>query len=311
MAEPRARILIKTLSRIPLFTGLDEEQIRTVLGASQPRRIEAGTRVCDRDTPVDELFVLLSGSLAVTDEDGAPIAILSPVTTMGEVGMLTGQRRRAAIEALDSSNVLLFTKSAFEQMLSSDSRIGAQVYRNIVTLLAGKLVQDNVRTREYLREKVDQEKRLKEFRQRAELAADWLVAETDFDARQVQRHLDEQVLAAEPLRVIVVDDDPAIRRMLCEALADFDTREARDGEEALDEIGEDAPDLVITDIRMPGMDGYRLLDQLRQRFPDMPVLGISGFATEEDVHDHEFDGFIEKPMNLKDFRQLVESTMGI
>jgi len=109
----------------------------------------------------------------------------------------------------------------------------------------------------------------------------------------------------------LVDDEPAIRRMLCEALADFDTVEARDGEEGLEEIDNEPPDLLITDIRMPGLNGYALLEQVRERYPDMPVFGISGYASSEDVHAHDFDGFMEKPMNLKDLCPLVESTVGI
>ncbi len=311
MAKTNARILIKTLSRIPLFHGLEPDQIQTLLSAGQPKRFEIGARLCAGGSRADEMFILLSGLLGVIGEDGSTVATLTPITTMGEVGMVTGQRMTSTVEAVDSSNVLVFGKQAFEDVLAQDSRIAACVYRNIVNLLAGKIVKDNVRVRDYLREKVEQEQRIKEYRHRAELAADWLVSKAGFDPEKLERSLDEHMRDAITLRVLVVDDEPAVRRMLCQALADFDTVEARDGEEALEEIENERPDLVVTDIRMPGLNGYGLLEKLRERYPDLPVLAISGYASTEDVHAHEFDGFIEKPMNLKDFRDLVEATVGM
>ncbi len=86
----------------------------------------------------------------------------------------------------------------------------------------------------------------------------------------------------------------------------MDTSEARDGEEALEEIGDDPPDLVITDIRMPGMDGYELVRKLKERSPETPVLAISGYVSDADIVDYEFDAFLEKPMNLKEFRDFVD-----
>ena len=94
--------------------------------------------------------------------------------------------------------------------------------------------------------------------------------------------------------------------MLSDVLADYDTVEARDGEEALAEIGEDPPDLVVTDIRMPGMDGYTLVKKLREQAPETPVLAISGYVSDADIADYEFDAFLEKPMNLKEFRDFVD-----
>ncbi|MFP6592877.1 MAG: response regulator [Candidatus Latescibacterota bacterium] len=76
---------------------------------------------------------------------------------------------------------------------------------------------------------------------------------------------------------------------------------AFNGEEALEEIGDDPPDLVITDIRMPGMDGYELVRKLKERSPETPVLAISGYVSDADIVDYEFDAFLEKPMNPKEF----------
>ena len=66
-------------------------------------------------------------------------------------------------------------------------------------------------------------------------------------------------------RVLLVDDDPAIRTSIGEALTDarLDVHVAENGEAALGMVGELRPALVISDVRMPGMDGLTLLDELR------------------------------------------------
>ena len=66
---------------------------------------------------------------------------------------------------------------------------------------------------------------------------------------------------------------------------------------------------MITDICMPGMDGYALVKELKERHPDTPVLAISGFVSVEDVNEYGFDGFVEKPMNLREFRDLVDDVL--
>jgi len=65
-------------------------------------------------------------------------------------------------------------------------------------------------------------------------------------------------------------------------------------------------DLVITDIRMPDMDGYQLLKVIRKRFPDVRVLAMSGAVTGDDVEEHGFEAFIEKPMDPNGIREIVE-----
>jgi CheY-like chemotaxis protein/CRP-like cAMP-binding protein len=309
MAKDRARILINTLKKIPLFHGLSPTQIQTILGACQPQRYEAGRTLCARGTAAEEMYILLSGQLGVVAEDGTMVAMLSPVTTVGEMGIVTRQERRATVDTIDACNVLVVRRAAFDGALKSDPLAEARVYRNIVNILADKIVQDNVRMRDYLVEKVKHEEQLREYRRRSEIAVDIAASESGIPASEIETQVDEQLIESRELRVLIVDDEPDIRRVLSQALADYDTVEARDGEEAMAEIDEDPPDLVITDIRMPGMDGYTLMSKLKERHPQTPVLAISGYVSDRDVNEYGFDGFMEKPMNLKDFRGLVDAAL--
>lgn len=68
-------------------------------------------------------------------------------------------------------------------------------------------------------------------------------------------------------RILVVDDEAAIRELITAIVEDegHDVRQARDGAEALDAILQEVPDLVVLDLAMPGMDGWRLLEELHAR----------------------------------------------
>ena len=66
-------------------------------------------------------------------------------------------------------------------------------------------------------------------------------------------------------RLLVVDDEPGLLQAVgvCLKTEGYDVMTARRGEDALAQIADTVPDLIITDIRMPGMDGYALARQLR------------------------------------------------
>ena len=83
-------------------------------------------------------------------------------------------------------------------------------------------------------------------------------------------------------RVLVVDDDETIRDTLCELLsAEHDCQTAQTAEQALARLEVDSYDVVLTDISMPGLSGLELLGRVRQKYPDTPVIIISGISDQE------------------------------
>ncbi|HEY7634324.1 MAG TPA: response regulator [Gemmatimonadales bacterium] len=84
--------------------------------------------------------------------------------------------------------------------------------------------------------------------------------------------------------VLVVDDEEAVRRLACRMLTwtGYQALEARHGREALSTIEHNPGPihLVLTDIKMPGMNGRELGREIQSRWPGKPVLYMSGFATE-------------------------------
>lgn len=88
-----------------------------------------------------------------------------------------------------------------------------------------------------------------------------------------------------PARVLVVDDEPTARRALESLLLDegylVDT--ASSGEEALERLAERAPEVLLTDVRMPGIDGVELLSRAKVRDPELSVVVMTAFGTVRDA----------------------------
>jgi PAS domain S-box-containing protein len=80
--------------------------------------------------------------------------------------------------------------------------------------------------------------------------------------------------------IVLIDDEEDIREVMSIALADagYDVRAAADGEAGLRMCFEAPPQIVITDIRMPGMDGLQVLERLKQQFPDIEVIVATAFG---------------------------------
>lgn len=103
--------------------------------------------------------------------------------------------------------------------------------------------------------------------------------------------------------ILIVDDEASIRASLLGILEDegYQVLLADNGSDALDLIREEVPDLVLLDIWMPGMDGIQTLERIRNLFPDLTVVMMSGHGTIETAVKATRVGaydFIEKPFSL-------------
>ena len=117
--------------------------------------------------------------------------------------------------------------------------------------------------------------------------------------------IDEQVGNLTP-KILVVVDEVDFCRLVTEALVGFTVVEAGDGREALAIVAEKKLDLVITKILTPNIDGFALLENLRAKHPQLPVLAVSGNSDAEEVWIQDFDGYIDKPVRPAQLRDLVK-----
>ncbi|MFZ8921287.1 MAG: response regulator [bacterium] len=111
------------------------------------------------------------------------------------------------------------------------------------------------------------------------------------------------------LNVLVVEDDEALResfqQLLSYLFAEVDA--AVDGQDALDQLAEKNYDIVLTDLRMPRMSGFQLLQEIRQQSPQQPIVVIS--AHEDEVLRRELAvykvHYLSKPVILEELLKVV------
>ncbi len=115
-------------------------------------------------------------------------------------------------------------------------------------------------------------------------------------------------------RILIVDDDPDILNLLGMRLkaAGYEVASAENGKEALAQISVNRPTLVISDLRMPEMDGFALFDAIHQNDSTLPVIMLTAHGSIPDAvsaTQRGVFGFLTKPFNSKSLLQLVESAM--
>jgi two-component system capsular synthesis sensor histidine kinase RcsC len=113
-------------------------------------------------------------------------------------------------------------------------------------------------------------------------------------------------------RLLVVDDNPAVRDVWCESLIalGYDVTTAEDGAAALVRFNAAPFDVVLTDLFMPGMDGWKLAEAIWSR-SSVPVILITGSAVDADVERARAQGVVllHKPVHLADFKRVIEQEL--
>jgi len=111
------------------------------------------------------------------------------------------------------------------------------------------------------------------------------------------------------MSILVVDDDDDVREVLAETLEHFGypVLQAASGEEALPILAASHNIcLMITDIRMPGMSGLELAEQVRRAYAQVKIIVTSGYFHPQQVHDR----FLRKPFQMKDLASAVKAELG-
>jgi len=111
-----------------------------------------------------------------------------------------------------------------------------------------------------------------------------------------------------PSRVLLVEDDPSLRSLLSEQLeeAGFEAHEAEDGIDGLMKLRNELPKVIISDLQMPRMSGIEFISVLRQRFPFIPVILLSGSIPGEVLAEVRPDACFEKgELSINDLVQVL------
>jgi CheY-like chemotaxis protein len=127
-------------------------------------------------------------------------------------------------------------------------------------------------------------------------------------AQQITEHIEEVH------KILVVDDDTILRDMLVDTLnsLDYQAEGAEDGEKALERLKEREFDLVITDIKMPNLDGIELLKQIKSNHINIPVMMITAYSQAFPVQkalEEGADGYLAKPFRIEKIDELMRQLL--
>ena len=113
-------------------------------------------------------------------------------------------------------------------------------------------------------------------------------------------------------KILVVDDEEGIRLLYREELEDegYKIIDASSGEDCLKCLEEELPDLVLLDIKMPGMDGVEVLRSIKEKKKDMPVI----LSTAYPHYKHEFgtwacDAYVVKSSDLTELKEIIKEVL--
>ena len=116
------------------------------------------------------------------------------------------------------------------------------------------------------------------------------------------------------IRILVVEDEKDLNRLLCRFLNDrgYEAEGVFSGQEALDAIYGQHRDLLISDIMMPGMDGFALAKAVRQENEDLPILFLTArddFTSKERGYDIGIDDYLVKPVEFEELLLHVKALL--
>jgi CheY-like chemotaxis protein len=119
-------------------------------------------------------------------------------------------------------------------------------------------------------------------------------------------------MSGQKAKLLVVDDAESIRTSISHLLAEigYSVRSAEGGFSALRELRHEIPDVLLSDLNMPGMCGFELLRVVRQRFPSIQVIAMSGaFSGDEVPSGVAADAFYQKGSSMGALLQIIESLL--
>lgn len=113
------------------------------------------------------------------------------------------------------------------------------------------------------------------------------------------------------MRVLIVEDDEAnklVIKDLIEMIYDVDVVVTSNGLEALEMLEKEKFDIVLSDIKLPKMDGYEFIKEFKKRY-SIPAVAITAFAVDGDrekILDAGFDDYVAKPVDFDELQQILD-----
>src|SRR5512135_691303 len=114
------------------------------------------------------------------------------------------------------------------------------------------------------------------------------------------------------MKILIVDDDQNILRLYKEELEEdgYIVVTASNGQEALEQFDRESPDLVTLDILLPDIDGIKLLRQMKEKRPRMPIIMSTAYDYRDDFAVWASEAYIVKSAELSDLKETIKKLLG-
>lgn len=110
------------------------------------------------------------------------------------------------------------------------------------------------------------------------------------------------------VRILIVDDEPAMREVMALILKDYDAIECSNGYEAIKRCEEKVPDIILMDVMMPRMNGIEATKTILKEFPDVKIVAVTAYATHKgkEMLDAGAVEILEKPFGRRKLEEIIE-----
>ena len=147
--------MLATLQKLPLFRDLFPTHLKQLFNTCTQESFETGELLCKAGAVSDRMFILLSGRVAIKSPKGVELAIEEAITTIGETGLLTGERRAATVVAEEPVTALAIPRRPLIQLMQQDSTLAIHMYRNSMVIVRQKLIAADRRLEEVLQKQTE------------------------------------------------------------------------------------------------------------------------------------------------------------
>ncbi|HIA46864.1 MAG TPA: response regulator [Candidatus Hydrogenedentes bacterium] len=115
--------------------------------------------------------------------------------------------------------------------------------------------------------------------------------------------------------ILVIDDDVEMRDVLFDLLSldGYEVLLAADGSSGIERYRNSLPELVITDLKMPNVNGIEVLEELKNEFPDTPIMvitGVSDMTMIEEAIEHAANRILKKPFEVDELLTAIDELLG-
>ena len=142
MEEDNSKIF-HSLGKIPLFYGLEPEELKVVLGLCKATNFTAGDIIFNEGDPSHNMYILLSGQVDIHTKKSGTICTLGSCDIFGEIGLITQRTRSASAIAKSDCHLFRIDHVEFNFLAGKSPRVSAVLMKNISTNLANHVVRMN------------------------------------------------------------------------------------------------------------------------------------------------------------------------